>query len=217
MQGSVFSFASAASWKDPHHGDTESPLRGLGFLAVRLRQKLGLGSGDRLEADLVDGAVVLRPAAKGRHPARREEGEEEAADPAAAGASGALPPTARCAGKRSPGGRARPSTRASTPHARTAEGALQAAQATALARRSPSSARGQRRDRETAEEGRPAAKAAPPEPAPPPADAPRRMGRRGLAFRGGRPFRHVEVRKLAGAGAHKLAGVLSPPAGPVER
>ena len=40
-----------------------------------LRQKLGVGSGDRLEADLVDGAIVLRPAAKTRRPARREEEE----------------------------------------------------------------------------------------------------------------------------------------------
>ncbi len=73
-------------------------------LPSALRQKLGLGSGDRLEADLVDGAIVLRPAAKGRQPARREEGEEEAADPAAAGASGALPPTATAVpAKRKPG------------------------------------------------------------------------------------------------------------------
>src|SRR3712207_1794272 len=49
-----------------------------------LRQKLGLGSGDRLEADLVDGTIVLRPAAKTRRPARHEP---EAADFLAADAA----------------------------------------------------------------------------------------------------------------------------------
>ena len=33
-------------------------------LPIGLRQTLGLNSGDRIEADLVDGALVLRPAAK---------------------------------------------------------------------------------------------------------------------------------------------------------
>lgn len=35
-------------------------------LPVRLRQALGLNTGDRLEAELVDGALVLRPVGKSR-------------------------------------------------------------------------------------------------------------------------------------------------------
>ena len=42
-------------------------------LPVALRRKLGLASGDRLEAELADGAIVLLPAAKGRRPERQEE------------------------------------------------------------------------------------------------------------------------------------------------
>jgi bifunctional DNA-binding transcriptional regulator/antitoxin component of YhaV-PrlF toxin-antitoxin module len=38
-----------------------------------LRRKLGLNSGDRLEADLVHGAIVLRPATKASHPGPRDE------------------------------------------------------------------------------------------------------------------------------------------------
>src|SRR4051812_41372145 len=42
-----------------------------GWLALPagLRHALGLNSGDRLEAELVDGALVLRPVAKTRRPA----------------------------------------------------------------------------------------------------------------------------------------------------
>src|SRR3954447_2788945 len=36
-----------------------------------LRQKLGLKSGDRLEADLVNGVIMLRPATKASHPGPR--------------------------------------------------------------------------------------------------------------------------------------------------
>jgi antitoxin component of MazEF toxin-antitoxin module len=42
-------------------------------LPAGLRQALGLNSGDRLKAELVDGALVLRPVAKTRYPAPRGE------------------------------------------------------------------------------------------------------------------------------------------------
>ena len=38
-----------------------------------LRRKLGLNSGDRLEADLVNGTIVLRPATKASHPGPRDD------------------------------------------------------------------------------------------------------------------------------------------------
>ena len=46
-----------------------------GWLALPagLRQALGLNSGDRLEAELVDGTLVLRPVSKTRRPALGEE------------------------------------------------------------------------------------------------------------------------------------------------
>ena len=42
-------------------------------LPAALRQQLGLNSGDRLEVDLVDGTIVLRPAATTKRPAPRED------------------------------------------------------------------------------------------------------------------------------------------------
>ena len=56
-------------------------------LPARLRQALGLNSGDRLEAELVDGALVLRPVAKTQRPAPAGE----AAVPVDADAAGTLP------------------------------------------------------------------------------------------------------------------------------
>ena len=45
------------------------------MLPAGLRQALGLNSGDRLATELVDGALILRPVSKTRHPAAREETE----------------------------------------------------------------------------------------------------------------------------------------------
>jgi AbrB family looped-hinge helix DNA binding protein len=197
-------------------------------LPPALRQKLGLSSGDRLEAELVDGTIVLRPATKGRHPARREEGEEEAADPAAAGVSGTLPLTTTAVpAKRKPG----------RPRKAVDAGELALAPAPAPA---PRKARGRPRKAGALAPApepvvRPVVsveparllkkadlppKAAPPEPAPPPADAPRRArGDAGSRFEERRPFRHVEVRKLGpGRGHNRPRGRSWPaPAGPVER
>jgi AbrB family looped-hinge helix DNA binding protein len=193
-------------------------------LPSALRQKLGLGSGDRLEADLVDGAIVLRPAAKGRHPARREEGEEEAADPAAAGASGALPLTATAVPAKRKPGRPRKAVDvgepAPAPAPRKARGRPRKAAALAPAPEPvarPVVSVGPARLLKKADLP---PKAAPPEPAPPPADAPRRArSDAGSRFEERRPFRHVEVRKLGpGRGHNRPRGRSWPaPAGPVER
>ena len=194
-------------------------------LPSALRQKLGLGSGDRLEADLVDGAIVLRPAAKGRHPARREEGEEEAADPTA-GASGSLPLTATAVPAKRKPGRPRKAVDAGepapvpVPAPRKARGRPRKAAALAPAPEPvvrPVVSVGPARLVKKADLP---AKAAPPEPAPPRADAPRRArGDAGSRFEERRPFRQVEVRKLGpGRGHNRPRGRSWPaPAGPVER
>ena len=44
-------------------------------LPAALRQQLGLSSGDRLDVDLVDGTIVLRPATKAGRPVPREDRE----------------------------------------------------------------------------------------------------------------------------------------------
>jgi bifunctional DNA-binding transcriptional regulator/antitoxin component of YhaV-PrlF toxin-antitoxin module len=59
-------------------------------LPVRLRQALGLSSGDRLEAELADGALVLRPVGKTRGSAPAQG----AAVPATVQATELLPPAA---------------------------------------------------------------------------------------------------------------------------
>ena len=63
-------------------------------------QKLGLNSGDRLEADLVNGAIVLRPAVKASSPAPHDE---QASDPPAADLPEPLTPQAATPARRKPG------------------------------------------------------------------------------------------------------------------
>jgi bifunctional DNA-binding transcriptional regulator/antitoxin component of YhaV-PrlF toxin-antitoxin module len=182
-----------------------------GWLALPsgLRQKLGVGSGDRLEADLVDGTIVLRPATKGRHPARREEGEEEAAGPAAAVTSETLPPTTTATPAKRKPGRPRKAVDAGelapapAPAPRKARGRPRKAGALAPAPEPvvrPVVNVGPARLLKKADLP---PKAAPAEPAPPPADAPRRArGDAGSRFEERRPFRNVEVRKLGPGRAH---------------
>jgi bifunctional DNA-binding transcriptional regulator/antitoxin component of YhaV-PrlF toxin-antitoxin module len=196
-----------------------------GWLALPsgLRQKLGVGSGDRLEADLVDGTIVLRPATKGRHPARREEGEEEAAGPAAV-TSETLPLTTTATPAKRKPGRPRKAVDAGglapAPAPRKARGRPRKAAALAPAPEPvvrPVVSVGPARLLKKADLP---PKAAPPEPAPPPADAPRRArGDAGSRFEERRPFRHVEVRKLGpGRGHNRPRGRSWPaPASPVER
>jgi AbrB family looped-hinge helix DNA binding protein len=179
-------------------------------LPSALRQKLGLGSGDRLEADLADGAIVLRPAAKARRPARHER---EAADPLPADAAPA---------KRKPG----------RPRKVADAGGLAPVPA-------PRKVRGRPRKTTTILEPEVVAlpavvigppkllkkadlqpKATPADPAPPPAGTIGRIrGDAGFRPVERRPFRNVEVRKLGpGRGHNRPRGPYRPaPAGPVER
>jgi AbrB family looped-hinge helix DNA binding protein len=69
-------------------------------LPAGLRQKLGLKSGDRLEAELVGGTVVLRPAAAAR---RQAEPETRASETPARIASAASPVEGATPGRRKPG------------------------------------------------------------------------------------------------------------------
>jgi antitoxin component of MazEF toxin-antitoxin module len=171
-------------------------------LPTSLRQKLSLSSGDRVEANLVDGAIVLRPATKGQRPVWREE----AADPADANASETLPLTPDAVpAKRKPG----------RPRKATDAGELAPAPA-------PRKARGRPRKAALAPESEPIVrpvvsvgpakllkkadlqpKAAPADPAAPLADTIRRIrGDAGSRFEERRPFRHVEVRKLGPGRGH---------------
>ena len=69
-------------------------------LPAALRQQLGLNSGDRLQADLVSGAIVLRPAVKASSPAPHDE---QASDPPAADLPEPLTPQAATPARRKPG------------------------------------------------------------------------------------------------------------------
>ena len=192
-------------------------------LPSALRQKLRLSSGDRLEADLVDGAIALRPAARGRRPPRRgEEGAGLAVDmppmPAVMPVAAADANPAR----RKPG---RP---------RKIAGADELAPAAA-----PRKARGRPRKTTTVREPETATlpvvsigppkllkradlppKATPAGPTAPPADLIGRA-RRDSGFQPveRRPFRNVEVRKLGpGRGHNRPRGPYRRAlAGPVER
>jgi AbrB family looped-hinge helix DNA binding protein len=179
-------------------------------LPAVLRQKLGLSNGDRLEADLVDGAIVLRPAAKARRPARHER---EAADSPAADTVPA---------KRKPG----------RPRKVADAGGLAPVPA-------PRKVRGRPRKTTTILEPEVVAlpavvigppkllkkadlqpKATPADPAPPPAGTIGRIrGDSGFQLVERRPFRNVEVRKLGpGRGHNRPRGPYRPIlAGPVER
>jgi AbrB family looped-hinge helix DNA binding protein len=69
-------------------------------LPSALRRKLGLNSGDRLEADLVNGTIVLRPAAKASSPVPRDE---QASGLPAADVPETLTPKAATPARRKPG------------------------------------------------------------------------------------------------------------------
>ena len=69
-------------------------------LPIGLRQTLGLNSGDRIEVDLVDGTLVLRPAAKRgarRTAAKSTRARATDGDPAAAPKRRGRPPKAAVA------------------------------------------------------------------------------------------------------------------------
>jgi bifunctional DNA-binding transcriptional regulator/antitoxin component of YhaV-PrlF toxin-antitoxin module len=181
-----------------------------GWLALPagLRQRLGLGSGARLEADLVDGAIVLRPAAKGRR-------QEVAADKPVADAS-PMPAAAADAApaKRKPG----------RPRKVAIAGELAPAAAPKKARGRP------RKAAAPAPEPGPAVlpvaavgapklvkkadlqpKVEAAAPAAPAANlVSRARGDAGSRFEERRPFRHVEVRKLGPGQGHNRPRRLHP-------
>ena len=76
-------------------------------LPAALRQQLGLNSGDRLDVDLIDGTIVLRPAAKAKRPLPPAD-QEAAIDPPAPDAPETPTHADAPAGRRKPG---RPRTR----------------------------------------------------------------------------------------------------------
>jgi bifunctional DNA-binding transcriptional regulator/antitoxin component of YhaV-PrlF toxin-antitoxin module len=76
-------------------------------LPAALRRNLGLNSGDRLEAELIDGAIVLRPAVRGRQPRGPEVGAIPPPTGGDAGAPGILPLTEEAAPARRKPGRPR--------------------------------------------------------------------------------------------------------------
>ena len=152
-----------------------------GWLALPadLRRKLGLASGDRLEAELAGGAIVLRPAAKkGRRPERREE--KAAIEPLIADA-GELASTS--APRKAPG---RPRKAALAPESGPA--------ALPVVGVGPSKLR-KKADLPP--------KAAPADPTAPPAEpVGRTRGDAGSQPVERRPFRNVEVRKLGPGRGH---------------
>lgn len=91
-------------------------------LPAGLREALGLSSGDRIEAELVDGAVRLRPAAKARRAPRSTEAGAPAPDvpPSAAGPEGTVRGR-RAAGRAVDGGVATPKRRGRPPKAVTVQ------------------------------------------------------------------------------------------------
>ena len=69
-------------------------------LPAGVRQKLGFNNGDRLEAEVVDGTLVLRPAANARRTMRHEE---EAAGSLADTPATTAPATDAIPARRGPG------------------------------------------------------------------------------------------------------------------
>jgi AbrB family looped-hinge helix DNA binding protein len=172
-----------------------------------LRQKLGLSSGDRLEADLVDGAIVLRPAAKTRRPAR-EAADSPVADAAPAKRKPGRPRKVADAGELAPA----PAPRKARSRPRKAATVLEPAPAVLPAVTIGPPKLLKKADLQP--------KATPADPTAPPADAIRRT-RSDSGFQAveRRPFRNVEVRKLGpGRGHNRPRGHSWPAfAGPVER
>ena len=172
-------------------------------LPVRLRQALGLTSGDRLEAELVDGALVLRPVGKTRGAAPAQG----AAVPATVQATELLPPAADPMPVRRGPGRPRKATNAvvegsATPQRGRGRPRKMALAQDPFAAAAPLNALGppklvKKADRE--------ATAPLPDPSPPAARPSLRLRpERAAATVERRPFRNVEIRPLGpGRGHHK--------------
>lgn len=179
-------------------------------LPASLCQELGLSSGDHVEADLVDGAIVLRPASKSRRREPPRQPKEVAASAADAAATFTLTDDAAPA-KRKPG----------RPRKVPIVGGPDAAPATA-----PKKRRGRPPKAALAPEPEPVVratisigspkllkkadlppKAASAEPPPaPPHRIERASGEADTRVEERRPFRHVEVRKLGPGRGHNRPG-----------
>ena len=121
-------------------------------LPAVLRQQLGLNSGDRLEVDLVDGTIVLRPAATTKRPAPRAD-QEAAIDSPAPAAPETLVLTDAVPARRKPERPRKHEHRRADPEApaRSAKGDARAGAGTSAG------AYGQQRALEAAAQGGPAA------------------------------------------------------------
>jgi bifunctional DNA-binding transcriptional regulator/antitoxin component of YhaV-PrlF toxin-antitoxin module len=169
-------------------------------LPVRLRQALGLSSGDRLEAELADGALVLRPVGKTRGSAPAQG----AAVPVTVQATELLPPAADPMPVRRGPGRPRKAANAAVEGSATPKRSRGRPRKTALAEdipaAAPISALGpsklvKKADREAA--------ALPADPSPPAArPALRLRPERAATTVERRPFRNVEIRPLGPSRGH---------------
>ena len=179
-------------------------------LPVRLRQALGLTSGDRLEADLVDGTLVLRPAGRSRGSA------PDTAVPATVQATAMLPPTADPVPVRRRPGRPRTVANAAVEGSAMPKRGRGRPRKIALAQdpsaaATPLSALGppklvKKADREAA--------ALPADPSPPAARPSLRLRpERTAATVERRPFRNVEIRPLGPSRGHhkRLSGTAKHP------
>ena len=170
-------------------------------LPVRLRQALGLNSGDRLEAELADGALVLRPVGKTRGSAP----DPDTADSDTVQATEVLPLTADPMPVRRGPGRPRKVTTAVVEGSATPKRGRGRPRKTALAQDPPAAAAPlsalgppklvKKADREAA--------ALPADPSPPAAGpALRFRPERAAATVERRPFRNVEIRPLGPGRGH---------------
>lgn len=175
-----------------------------GWLALpaALRQKLGLNTGDRLDVDLVDGAIVLRPASTARQPMQPEEAIQA---PAAE-----VPPAATPA-RRKPGRPRKvratdelvPAPAPKRPRGRPRKAAIAAEPKPAFAVSESWKLR-KKADLQPAVPGPGRAAASDPHP------APVRKSDTGSQLEERRPFRNVEVRKLGpGRGYTRARRLLS--------
>ena len=164
-------------------------------LPAALRHRLGLNSGDRLEVDLVDGTIVLRPAAKAKRPVPRED-QQAASDPPA-------PERPKRRHSRTPRrpdasqddrGKAKLPTSSPRPHAEAP--AWPAKGGSRAGARTSARACGQQRALEAAAQGGPATAGGERGACPAAEPPPRAASETGSPAEERRPFRNVEVRKL---------------------
>ena len=183
-------------------------------LPAALRQQLGLNSGDRLEVDLVDGTIVLRPAAKARRPVSRAE-QEAAIDPPALEAPETLTHVDTTPARRKP---SRPRTREAdeelaTPAPKRPRGrpkAVRAPQPEPAPVRAVSNEPWQLRRKEDLQ---PQAASVQHVPLPSPRPS-RARSEAGAPAEERRPFRNVEVRKLGPGRQHNRSQARSRAAHP---